>query len=120
LPATLKVSGLRGRVRGALLRLALRCDGLESQTCTGLVRATTRIRPAARSARSQKIVVGKTTFAIPGKQQRTISLKLNAAGKRLLARLKRLRVAVVVTTSGLGGKSVTVASGNVTFEPRSR
>jgi len=129
LPATLGLIGSPS-VHGDRALLHIACNGAATQSCTGSATATTTETLAAdghtvkgltatvRKRRSLKVVVGRTNFSVPGGQTRTVTLKLNAKGKRLLKRFKRLPARVVVSTVDAAGKRKIVASAKVKFRAR--
>jgi hypothetical protein len=55
------------------------------------------------------VLVGKTSFTRSEGQSETVKLTLNAAGRELLRRFKRLRARLTVTTSanGIASSAVT-------------
>jgi hypothetical protein len=106
------------------------CDGSSGQSCTGTISASTTEKLAANGKtlvgviakskpkpRSKTVVVGRTSFTIQAGQTETVKLGLDATGKRLLARLKRLPAKLVVTVPAIGGGQTTLVNNAITFKP---
>lgn len=71
------------------------------------------------AARSKRVTVASATVTIRAGQRVRVSLKLNAVGRKLLARFKRLPVhlSALYTGTGGGAKSTAIAQ-NLTVKPR--
>jgi hypothetical protein len=64
---------------------------------------------AARKAKRRKLTIGSTAVTVKGGQQSTVAVKLNQAGKRLLARHKRFTAMLSISSHGVVIKSQKVA-----------
>ncbi len=85
-------------VRGASASLPITCRGASGSRCTGTATFTTRVTsrrsaptgvaaPAARrKPKVTTVTVATTHFAVPAGRRTTVSVTLNATGKRLLDR----------------------------------
>jgi hypothetical protein len=117
-------------VNANTVSMKILCDGATGQSCTGAISASTTEKLAANGKtlvgviakskpkpRSKTVVVGQTSFTIHAGQTQTIKLALNATGKRLLARFKRLPAKLVVTTPATGAGQKTLVNKTITFRP---
>jgi hypothetical protein len=73
----------------------------------GKVKAVTASAHAAKKATTKLVVVASATTTLAARANKTISIKLNAAGRKLLARFHKL---TVLTTVRIGGKTVKTVS----------
>jgi hypothetical protein len=117
-------SGANGKVS-----FKVACKGLAGQTCKIVASLTTteKLRGSKLLAitakrhkrpktRSKIVTVGATTVTIPAGKTKTITVNLNATGRKLLARYHKLPVhlsAVFVT----GSQKSTVIAQNLTVKP---
>ena len=103
-------------VSGSTASLAIACQGLPTQTCSGPITLTSRVTTqgsktiavAARSKRKHKrpkkvtrtVTVATGSYSVAAGHSTTITLKLNRAGQKLLNQFYRLpaRVAIGGTT----------------------
>lgn len=74
------------------------------------------VRPPAAARRAARpLLVGKRTVTIPGGRTRTITIRLNGAGDRLLGRFGRLPVTLAIALTG-GGWDTTIATVKLTLK----
>ncbi len=104
------------RVAGPSVTFAFRCSAPEfAQECAGAATITTTERlgrngrtvmavgVAARSPRHRTVVLGRSEFhANGGALPQTLTVTLNATGRRLLARFKRLPATLTITATKPG------------------
>jgi hypothetical protein len=86
-------------------RLAVRVTAVETLRGGRLVAVTARpapARPAAAGLRRRTLTLAATTARLRRGQRATITLTLNAAGRRLLARRHRLPVRIAVSGTVIG------------------
>jgi hypothetical protein len=69
----------------------------------GKVKAVTASAHAAKKATTKVVVVASATTTLAARANKTISIKLNATGRKLLARFHKL---TVLTTVRIGAKTV--------------
>ena len=73
---------------------------------------------AAAKPKTKLVTIGKATVSLAGGQSKKVTIKLNAAGKKLLKKTKQLKSTLTVTQSVNGGKAKTVLKRSVTFKRR--
>lgn len=88
-PGTLLVAGVANvKGDGALLRA--HCRGQLGARCMGALRLIARVRAARTSRRrARNVLVGRTRYNLPAGTARTVRVRLNGRGKRLLRRAGR-------------------------------
>jgi Glucodextranase, domain B len=110
---------------GVSLRLscsAASCSGTATLTATELLS-----KPggkllgvtAARKRKKKTVTVGRASFSIQAGATKTVTVKLNASGRKLLKRFKRLPVQLQVKLSS-GAKPTTVATKKLTIKKKKR
>jgi hypothetical protein len=67
-------------------------------TCTG-ARCIGRAKLTVQR-KGKRVVIGSATFAIPAGGRKTVTVRINATGRRLLGRARHLRTTLTVTHSG--------------------
>lgn len=117
-------------VRGATMTLNQRCVGPPEAPCSLIYLIETReyvaghpgVQPfqkGRKKARRTRIVrVGTKSVTLRGGQTQTVKITLNAKGKRLLTRFKRLPVRLRVQQKLPGGKLKTVKVAKTAFRAR--
>jgi hypothetical protein len=105
----------RANVSATIADLVVSCAGSAGQTCSVTLRLSTRettkrgkvvgASAAAGRATTRTVSVGARTLAVRAGLGEVVHLKLNAAGRRLLARLRRLPVALSATQRTSRGTS---------------
>lgn len=84
--ATLKLLGSKTlTVTGGRVALKLSCTGAAGATCSGRVTLTTKTK---QRGKTKTITIGSATVSLRAGGTKTVSVKLSAAGKRLLAKSK--------------------------------
>lgn len=92
------------------------CPVTASLTTTETVEGTNALRMRTAAGRQRTVSVGTRTVTVAAGKTATVTVTLNATGRRLLARLHRLSVRLKVAVSGH-----TVTTKNLTVKPaRSR
>jgi streptogramin lyase len=71
---------------------------------------------AAAKKKSKLVTIGKATVTLHGGQSKKVTVKLNAKGRRLLKRGKRLKSTLTVTQSVNGRKAKVLLKRSVTFK----
>jgi hypothetical protein len=122
-------TGAGGKLRfaGALrstgngVSFKLRCTG---GTCRGkaVLSAKERLRGSkiVGLAKTKTVTVGSKRFTIANGKTQTIKPKLNATGRKLLKKFKKLPVRLKVTLNVPGGKPVVVKTAKTTIKPKAR
>jgi hypothetical protein len=116
----------RARAAGAAVSVPLTCSRQAAGSCTialrlsvvETLRGTTVIGLAARSAprtRRTTVTVGANTVRLSPGQRRTVTVSLNATGRRLLARLRRLTVRLSVSGTVVGAIRASLESATLTL-----
>jgi streptogramin lyase len=77
--------------------------------------ARARGRGRRRAAKPKPLILGTKTVTLHGGQRRTVTVQLNATGRRLLRRAGRLTVFFTVTQRGADGKPKRLKATKVTF-----
>ncbi len=108
---------------GGVAKARVRCAGQAGATCRLVLRLTvTETRHGGKAARHHAkrvvLVVGRTSVVLAAGQSKTVTLRLNRAGKRLLGHRHVLRARLNVQQ--LGGVVAAVRSAVVTFHHRAR
>lgn len=116
------------RIVGNALKLPISCSPAADPACKlelrltavetlrgGQLLAVTARTPAKRSSpeQSQTVTLLSRKLSLPAGRQRTISIKLNPTGRRLLARVKGLSAQLTVQGTVIGVLSATLASEQV-------
>jgi hypothetical protein len=113
------VSGARGQVT-----FTLACHGAAGTICTIHAALTTveKLRHGhlvgivAARTRSRTVTVASRTLLIPAGLQVKVTIKLNALGRRLLARFHRLPAHLAVLLAGVPASTVVITQ-NITVRP---
>jgi streptogramin lyase len=120
-PLTLTLVG-KPSVSGARLAFTVACRGASGQTCSGAATLTATEALSSHGAvigvtsrRKKQVTVGKTGISVPAGQTRKLTLTLNATGKKLISRFKRLPALLTITTTNASGLKTTVAKSKVVF-----
>ena len=71
---------------------------------------------AGAKPKSKLVTIGKATVSLSGGQSKKVTVKLNAAGKKLLKKTKKLKSTLTVTQTVNGGQAKTVLKKSVTFK----
>jgi len=125
-PATASVLAKAATTNGHVT-FALACHGGAATSCKIRVSVTTleRLRHgrviavAASTSGAKKVTIAAETVVIPAGQELRIALKLNASGRRLLARFGRLPAHLTATIEDEGAGH-TVLEQSLTIKPRKR
>ena len=104
------------------ITLVIACTGPAGTSCAVKLGVSTLEklhggRPSALAAiaRSRTVTLGSASATIPAGSRRTITIKLNATGRALLARFHRLPMRLTVTQRGTNGTSVLIAGQSLTI-----
>jgi hypothetical protein len=104
---------------GALAKARVRCTGAPGAACHLVLRLTVSKRVRGHSAhRSRRVVVGQASVVLAAGQTRTVTIRLNRAGRRLLAHRRVLRASFSVQQ--LGAVAAAVPPAVVTFHRHQR
>jgi len=97
-------------VRGAIALLRTRCRGQQGARCKGVARLILRVRVGrGNRKRVRNIVIGRARYNLPaGRPLRTVRVRLNGRGKRLLRRAGRRGFAAILVGGGLKNRVVTL------------
>ncbi|HWF73627.1 MAG TPA: Ig domain-containing protein, partial [Solirubrobacteraceae bacterium] len=109
-PATASLGALK--VTSAKVAITVTCAGTALQRCTGRLLLTTiehltghkvtAITAAKRKAKKSKrtVTAGKASYRVTGGRGITVTIALNATGKALLARFRKLPAELALTATG--------------------
>ena len=114
-PATAKLALVGApKVHGSAIALTVRCSGA---TCLAIAaRATTVERLHAGRTRTRTVTVGTVALArLSAGAQRTLTLRLSATGRRILARSGRVSVILAVSVAGSSTHRLTVKTVRLTI-----
>jgi hypothetical protein len=109
------------KVKGTTASVSLACQGLTGQTCpvTLTLTVTEKLRgnhivaigaAAKKKLKTKKVIVGRASAKLSASGRTTVKVALNATGKRLLKKYRKLTTTLRVTQ---GGK--TVSTKKITF-----
>jgi hypothetical protein len=123
-PATSSQIGSASGAKGQVT-LTLACHGTVGTSCKIHVTLTTvekrrhghLIAVVAAKTHSKKVTLATVTVTIPAGQRLKISLKLNATGRKLLARFGKLPAHLTATLEGEGARHTVIAQ-NLTIRPK--
>jgi hypothetical protein len=90
------------------------CSGAGALTTVERLRGKSVIGLSKRT-RTKTVGVGKKSFKVAAGKKKTVTIKLNGGGKKLLRRFGKLPVRLKVTAKKANGKSATVKSKRVVF-----
>lgn len=111
--------------RGATVLVALTCAGPSDVTCVLKVLLSasggggkdSAAQVNARTKARRKVIVGVASVRIEGGAKKTVSVSLNAAGKKMLARAHSLEATLTVIESG---RSTPILTRGVKFTAKAR
>jgi streptogramin lyase len=121
-PATTAVAKVSDpRVRGESITANQICVGPPQDRCSLVYLIQTHEYvtgfPGSRASAKPKLVtIGKLTVTLKGGQSKKVTIKLNAKGRKLLKKAKKLKSTLTVTQSRNGAKPKTILKQNVTFK----
>ena len=107
------------RVRGTSAQVTQRCVGPPQARCSVIYLLETReyytgfpgvtYRAGAKKAKRKlrRVTVGRASVSLAGGESRTVTISLNAKGKRLLKRFKRLPATLITKQTVTGAKPTT-------------
>lgn len=127
-PAKASVAG--ATAKGTTVTTTLGCQGLTGQTCQvkivltvtehllgkRLLSVSARAKKKHQHPHTKRVIVGTLTTTLQAGQVATTSVPLNATGKALLARFRRLPVTVTTSLIDATGKATTIAKSKVTLK----
>ena len=111
-------------VSGRAVSVPLTCSAQAAGSCTIALRMTvvetlrgSRVIAVAAAQRTHHttVTVGTSTVHLPAGAQRTVTVALNATGRRLLAHLRRLTVKLSVSGTVVGAISAKLRSATLTL-----
>jgi len=116
------------KIKGLEVTVTLSCGGTVSQTCTGtltlsalehltghkLTAVSAAKKPTKPKKTTRTVTLAKTTYRITGGGHTTVTIKLDATGKQLLAKYHKLPAKLAVTPSA---SNAATATKTVTFTP---
>lgn len=123
--ATLSLSGAIKRIlngiRFKLTCLFATCHGYAVLTTVEKVKGGKVISARRRQkVKKRTVVVGRVNFTISAGQTKTITLTLNATGRKLLKRFHKLPVTFKVILIGADGKPIVIKSKKLTLKPQKK
>lgn len=85
------------------------CNGLGTLTASELIRSPGNkvVGLAKRRTKHRTVTIGRTAFSIASGGHKTVTVKLNGNGRKLLKRFKRLPAKLTVTVSGQSKPALT-------------
>jgi hypothetical protein len=96
------------------------CKGLGALTTLERLQGNHIVGLSART-RSKRTGVGRATFTVATGQRRTVFVKLNPTGRKLLGRFRKLPLTLTVTLSnGASGKPTTILKTKLIARPAKR
>jgi hypothetical protein len=93
---------------GPGVTIGLKCDG--DRPCKGSLKLvyTSKYKDAHGKTKTKKVVIGNTSFTIAAGSGKTVTVRLNAIGERLLRKAGKQGLTVQLTGTGVKGRSVVV------------
>jgi hypothetical protein len=105
-PAKLRLVG-RPKIKHGTVTLKLRCVGLRTQRCRGTGVLTTVV-PLPKGG-TGPIQIGNAGWNLRvGKRGKLVTVRLNSTGRRLLARSRRIRAQLTISTTYAGYTIATI------------
>ena len=123
-PGAGKASAGRAKVKGTAAKVHVTCKGASGATCNLAFKMTVveHLRghkllnvTAAAKKRKVTVTVGSARAKLAADTARTVTVPLNAKGKKLLARFRRITVTLKITQTLGNGHTRKVSSQKVTF-----
>jgi hypothetical protein len=126
-PSTTSTSGTssfaHAKTKGSVASLTIACAGAAGSSCADSLALSVietlrsgRLVGVAAKAKKRTVTLGTASVTLTGDQSKTVTVSLNATGRRLLAHRRSLSVKLTVKQE-IGGKSVVVKTLTVTFLP---
>ena len=97
-------SELRVTTRGSVAKVRVSCSGQAGAVCRLTLRLTAARGHAAHRGRGA-LLVGRASVVLRAGQARTVTVRLNRTGRRLLAHGRRLRVRLTVQQAGAANRA---------------
>jgi hypothetical protein len=129
-PAVGQASAAAAHASGATVLQTLACAGAPGQSCPLAITLTSverlagkrllSVGAARRKVRKLRVTVGALTVTLQAGQVVGAVVRLNATGRRLLARLHSLPVTVTTATANMAGKTFTLTSEKLTLRSPAR
>jgi virginiamycin B lyase len=113
-PAGTQLRLLSVRARYPSVRTRLSCSGPAGTTCRGTIRLSSSVRRRSGAGR-RTVSIGTARFTIQAGRERAVTLRANAAGRKLLRSGRALRVTLTVTLARAGAATETVATRRLTL-----
>jgi hypothetical protein len=105
----------RIQAKGSAITIPLTCSTQARNGCGIAVQVTGTERRAGKHPRRIRVVLAGGSTRLKHGEKRTVSLRLNALGRRLLAHARRLTVRVAVSGTVIGTLSAKLASATLTL-----
>lgn len=96
------------------------CTGKAVLTVVERLRGSKVVGVSKAKTKRKTVTVGSKSFTIAGGKTATIRPKLNATGRKLLKKFKKLPVRLKVTLTQAGGKPLVVKTGKITIKPKKK
>jgi hypothetical protein len=96
------------KASGNAAKVVARCVGAAGASCKLTFVMTTR-------SGKKTAILGTTSVTVAAGKSVTTTIRLNAAGKRLLAKARKVKAQLKTSQAVAGGKSVTVSTKTVTL-----
>jgi hypothetical protein len=111
------------------VKLTITCSGASGQTCSGgitvtttetlrgakIVGVTARAKHHKPRKHRRKVTVGRGSYTLSAGEKRTLTIRLNRTGAKLLKRFGKLPVTVTVTEIDASGHTVNVSARKLTI-----
>jgi Putative Ig domain len=101
--SNLKPHPIAGKVKFTAqgLTIAIACSGPKTQKCVGGLSLTTIEHLKKPKNKTKTVTLGNAHYSVSGGGKKVVSVKLNAGGKKLLAKYHKLVSKLVLTTTGI-------------------
>jgi hypothetical protein len=97
------------------------CSGAATLTATEVLKVTQKLTGISSRLQKKTVKVSHVSFSLKAGAQKTVTVRLNSLGRKLLKRFKRLPLKLSVTLMPTsGGKAQTVATKKVTIKTKKR
>jgi hypothetical protein len=95
------------------------CSGAATLTATEVLKVTQKLTGVTSRVQKKTVKVSHVSFSLKAGAHKTVTVRLNSLGRKLLRRFKRLPVKLSVTLAPTaGGKAQTVATKKVTIKTK--
>jgi hypothetical protein len=97
---------------------AASCKGSAALTATEILKGQQKLTGVGAKTRRKVVKVGRVSFSLNAGAKKSVTVRLNSLGRKLLKRFKRLPVKLSVSLVPAGGKATAVATKRLTIKAK--